>query len=261
MGIQAVNAVLEIDEKFGIDIETPCNDFGDLVLAVLFQIHQRNPESGALSEADFQSLNSADFSDPIIQAVAQASRREAGAIQPETPLAKLFPRPGRTFAWNRLRKILEERKWKLPALKQNPLFDKLTWLGFYPFYYSCITLFIACLFIILGLSQPFGPISTYVYYLCMGIILLYVIFLIFLCGLEIFLGLFVFPDKMETVAQLKRRLTNDNFLLWSAEFDIKSRLKENLSPEQIAITEQLKEIIARNLEMDSEEIQFDTFLH
>ncbi len=260
MSLNGVNAILEIDEKFGINIETPFDDFGDLLLTVLYRIRQKDSQQSTLSDSDFDLMNSVDFATPIREMIAVSINKPADTILPTSNLSDLFPRPGRSFSWRRLRKIGADKKWKVPPLKQNSTLDYLCRLGFYPCLYSGIALFVFGGFLFLGLSRPLGAYSIYVYISCMLIIAAYVLFACVASGIESLFGLYQFPDNMTTVGQLEQVLKNDNFLLWSSELNIKSQLENSLSESQQQISEQLKEIIARNFDMDADHIQFDTQL-
>ena len=128
--------------------------------------------------------------------------------EPDVKLETLFPRPGRYFSWNRFRKEAQKDGWSVPQLKQNAIIDKLTWLGFDLFMYSCITLFLFGLLLFAGVHSPLGHVVTpYLEIFCLGYVLFYVVFLFVVTGIEMFFGLFVFPDGVETVDQLRHLIT------------------------------------------------------
>ncbi|MBR6436503.1 MAG: hypothetical protein IKS45_08350 [Thermoguttaceae bacterium] len=127
--------------------------------------------------------------------------------EPDARLETLFPRPGRYFSWNRFRKEAQKDGWSVPQLKQNAVIDKLTWLGFDLFMYSCITLFLFGILLFAGVHRPVGGVTPYLEVFCLGYVTFYVVFLFAATGIEILLGLYSFPDGVETVQQLKSLIT------------------------------------------------------
>ena len=127
--------------------------------------------------------------------------------EPDATLETLFPRPGRYFSWNRFRKEAQKGGWSVPQLKQNAVIDKLTWLGFDLFMYSCITLFLFGILLFAGVHRPVGGVTPYLEVFCLGYVTFYVVFLFAATGIEILLGLYSFPDGVETVQQLKSLIT------------------------------------------------------
>ncbi|MBR5710993.1 MAG: hypothetical protein IKX40_09560 [Thermoguttaceae bacterium] len=126
---------------------------------------------------------------------------------PDARLETLFPRPGRYFSWNRFRKEAHKGGWSVPQLKQNAVIDKLVWLAFDLFMYSCITLFLFGILFFFGERRPLGEFTPYLELFCLGYAALYVIFLFVATGIEMVFGLYTFPDGVETVEQLKQLIT------------------------------------------------------
>ena len=126
---------------------------------------------------------------------------------PEVKLETLFPRPGRYFSWRRFRKEAKKCGWSAPDLKQNAVIDKLVWLGFDLFMYSCITLFLFGILLFAGMHQPLGPVTPYLELFCLGYVTFYVVFLFIATGIEMLFGLYTFPNDIETVEQLKALIT------------------------------------------------------
>ena len=127
--------------------------------------------------------------------------------EPDARLEALFPRPGRYFSWNRFRKEAQKSGWSVPQLKQNAVIDKLTWLGFDLFMYSCITLFLFGILLFAGVHRPVGNVTPYLEVFCLGYVTFYVVFLFAATGIEMFFGLYTFPDSVETVEQLRQLIT------------------------------------------------------
>lgn len=127
--------------------------------------------------------------------------------EPDARLETLFPRPGRYFSWNRFRKEAQKNGWSVPQLKQNAVIDKLTWLGFDLFMYSCITLFLFGLLLFFGVHRPVGDATPYLEIFTLGYVTFYVVFLFAATGIEMLLGLYTFPDGVETVDQLRQLIT------------------------------------------------------
>ncbi len=128
--------------------------------------------------------------------------------EPDVKLETLFPRPRRYFSWNQFRKEALKDGWSVPQLKQNAVIDKLTWLGFDLFMYSSITLFLFGLLLFAGVHSPLGHVVTpYLEIFCLGYVAFYVVFLFVVTGIEMFFGLFTFPDDVETVDQLRQLIT------------------------------------------------------
>ena len=127
--------------------------------------------------------------------------------EPDARLETLFPRPGRYFSWNRFRKEAQKGGWSVPQLKQNAVIDKLVWLGFDLFMYSCITLFLFGLLLFFGVHRPVGVATTYLEIFCLGYVTFYVVFLFAATGIEMLLGLYTFPDGVETVDHLRQLIT------------------------------------------------------
>ena len=130
--------------------------------------------------------------------------------EPDARLETFFPRPGRYFSWNRFRKEAQKDGWSVPQLKQNAVIDKLTWLGFDLFMYSCITLFLFGILLFAGVHRPVGDVTPYLEVFCLGYVTFYVVFLFAATGIEILLGLYTFPDGVETVEQLKSLITRQD---------------------------------------------------
>lgn len=129
---------------------------------------------------------------------------------PDVKLETLFPRPGRYFSWNRFRKQAHDVGWEVPQLKQNAIIDKTVWLGFDLFMYSCITLFLFGILLFVGVRRPLGDVTPYLELFCLGYVLFYVVFLFLATGIEMLLGLYTFPDGVETVDQLRQMIINHN---------------------------------------------------
>lgn len=127
--------------------------------------------------------------------------------EPDARLETLFPRPGRYFTWNRFRRQAHKDGWSVPQLKQNTVIDKLTWMGFDLFMYSCITLFLFGLLLFFGVHRPIGDVTPYLEIFCLGYVTFYVVFLFAATGIEMLLGLYTFPDGVETVDQLRQLIT------------------------------------------------------
>ena len=127
--------------------------------------------------------------------------------EPDVRLETLFPRPGRYFSWNRFRRQAQKDGWSVPQLKQNAVIDKLVWLGFDLFMYSCITLFLFGLLLFFGVHRPIGDVTPYLEIFCLGYVTFYVVFLFAATGIEMLLGLYTFPDGVETVDQLRQLIT------------------------------------------------------
>ena len=127
--------------------------------------------------------------------------------EPDARLETLFPRPVRYFSWNRFRKEAQKDGWSVPQLKQNAVIDKLTWLGFDLFMFSCITLFLFGILLFAGVHRPVGNVTPYLEVFCLGYVTFYVVFLFAATGIEMFFGLYTFPDSVETVDQLRQMIT------------------------------------------------------
>ncbi|MBQ2621994.1 MAG: hypothetical protein IJF84_11705 [Thermoguttaceae bacterium] len=127
--------------------------------------------------------------------------------EPDARLETLFPRPGRYISWNRFRKEAQKGGWSVPQLKQNAVIDKLTWLGFDLFMYSCITLFLFGILLFAGVHRPVGAVTPYLEIFCLGYVAFYVVFLFAATGIEMLFGLYTFPDGVETVDQLRQLIT------------------------------------------------------
>lgn len=132
------------------------------------------------------------------------------ANEPDVKLETLFPRPGRYFSWNRFRKEAKKGGWEVPQLKQNAVIDKLVWLAFDLFMYSCITLFLFGILYFVGVHQPLGSFTKYLVFFCLGYVLLYVVLLFVATGIEMIFGLHSFPDGVETVGQLQELILKNN---------------------------------------------------
>ena len=127
--------------------------------------------------------------------------------EPDVRLETLFPRPGRYFSWNRFRRQAHKDGWSVPQLKQNEVINKLVWFGFDLFMYSCITLFICGILLFAGVHRPIGDVTPYLEIFCLGYVAFYVVFLFVATGIEMLLGLYTFPDGVETVEQLRQLIT------------------------------------------------------
>ena len=129
---------------------------------------------------------------------------------PDVRLETLFPRPGRYFSWNRFRKQAKKDGWTVPQLKQNAVIDKLVWLAFDLFMYSCITLFLFGILFFAGERRPLGEFTPYLELFCLGYVAFYVVFLFVATGIEMLFGLHTFPDGVETVEQLRQLITRQD---------------------------------------------------
>lgn len=134
-------------------------------------------------------------------------------------LETLFPRPGRYFSWNRFRKQAKKDGWEVPQLKQNAVIDKLVWLAFDLFMYSCITLFLFGILFFFGERRPLGEFTPYLELFCLGYVAFYVVFLFVATGIEMLLGLCTFPDGVETVEQLRELVIKFNAQTSEQEID------------------------------------------
>ncbi len=134
-------------------------------------------------------------------------------------LETLFPRPGRYFSWNRFRKQAKKDGWEVPQLKQNAIIDKLVWLAFDLFMYSCITLFLFGILFFFGERRPLGEFTPYLELFCLGYVAFYVVFLFVVTGIEMLFGLCTFPDGVETVEQLRELVIKFNAQTSEQEID------------------------------------------
>lgn len=229
--------------------------FGDFLLAALYTLQEENPQGDFLTSTQFETLSAAAET-----AVAKADcfallRQESGTE--ENDLASLFPRPGRTFSWRRFRKAAQKENWTVPRLKQNAVIDKLVWFGFDPFLYSSITLVLFGLLFLFGVNKPVGFATPYVDWTCLGIVFLYIVFLFIATGIEAFFGLYVFPENVTTVDQLKRLIAKASVSRWVPEMEQKIQL-EPLNEQQKSVAEELKFIVGEYLNVDPSEITLET---
>lgn len=255
--------ISELEENVLITLHSPLftssytrfATFGDFLLAALYTLQEENPQGDFLTSEHFETLSAAAETSVDKADCFALLRQESGAEKNE--LASLFPRPGRTFSWRRLRKAAQKDDWTVPPLKQNAVIDKLVWLGFTPFLYSSITLVLFGLLFLFGVNKPVGPATSYVDWICLGIAFLYIVFLFAATGIEALFGLYVFPENVTTVDQLKRLIAKASVSRWVPEMEQKIQL-EPLNEHQKSVAEELKFIVGEYLNVDPSDITLET---
>ena len=232
--------------------------FGDFLVTTLYSLQQENSSGDFLTAAQRETLDQA-----AVESIAKAScfdiiRNESN--ESAVKLSALFPRFGRTYLWNRFRSSAQKEGWFVPPLKQNVIIDKMVWGAFDIFMYSVITLFIFGVMIILGIHNPLGALTIYIEYLGLGIVAFYVLFLIVATGIESLCGLCSFPNNVKTVEQLQRLIIQNNVSRCTKNLNL-AELFEPLNDQQATVAENLKKIIVQFLDINLDDITFETPLN
>lgn len=113
MGLEMVEYYIEVEEKYGVNVEVGYNSLGEFILAVLFEYQRKHPDEAVLPRDVFNRLHAAKPEYSTIEVLAEALNRPAESILPEMKLEELFPRKDRIKNWNRFVLSAKKHRWDI----------------------------------------------------------------------------------------------------------------------------------------------------